>query len=76
MITWVIARMPPAPMPCAARQAISIPMDCDSPATSEAATKTTIAHCMSSFLSIRSESLPQIGVAAVVASRVAVTTQV
>ena len=38
--------------------------------------KITMATCTSGFLGSRSASLPQIGVVAVVASRVAVTTQV
>ena len=63
-------------MPCTARQPMSQPIDCASPAIAELTTKITIAIWTSSFLSNRSASLPQIGVDAVVVSRVAVTTHV
>src|SRR3954471_3598247 len=49
---------------------------CERPASIEPAMKMTIAIWISSFLLNRSASLPQIGVEAVEASRVAVTTQV
>ena len=49
---------------------------CESPASIEPAMKMTIAIWISSFLLNRSASLPQIGVEAVEASSVAVTTQV
>jgi hypothetical protein len=76
MITCVIARIPPAPMPCTARHARSIGTDVDSPATSDAPMKIRIASCMRSFLLVKSASLPHSGVDAVVVSKVAVTTQV
>ena len=76
MTTWASACSPPAPMPCTARQPISQLIDSASPAIAELTTKITIAIWTSSFLSNRSASLPQIGVDAVVVSRVAVTTQV
>ena len=76
MITCVIAMMPPAPMPCRARKPMSTSIDCESPASIELSAKTVIAVCISSFLLTRSDSLPQMGVDAVVVSSVAVTTQV
>ena len=76
MTTCASACSPPAPMPCTARQPISQLIDSASPAIAELTTKITIAIWTSSFLSNRSASLPQIGVDAVVVSRVAVTTQV
>ncbi len=76
MITCVIAMMPPAPMPCSARQAMSTSTERDSPARIELSANTVIAACISSFLSTRSDSLPHSGVDAVVVSSVAATTQV
>ena len=46
------------------------------PAISDPMEKMTSADCTSTFLLNRSASLPQIGVVAVIASRVATTTQV
>ena len=51
-------------------------MLCAMPASAEPTTNNEIASCTSSFLLIRSDSLPQIGVDTVVASRLAVRTQV
>ena len=67
---------PPSPRPCSTRQAISVSTDWERPASIEPTMKMTMASWMSSFLLNRSASLPQIGVEAVEASRVAVTTQV
>ena len=67
---------PPRPRPCSTRQAISVSTDWERPASIEPTMKMTMASWMSSFLLNRSASLPQIGVVAVEASRVAVTTQV
>ncbi len=67
---------PPRPRPCSDRQMISWSTDWEKPASTEPTVNTVMAICTSSFLLTRSESLPQIGVLAVEASRVAVTTQV
>ncbi len=75
-MTWARAVRPPAPRPCTTRKAISIPVFCDRPAAAEPTMKMTRESCTSSFLLVRSASLPQIGVETVVASRVLVTTQV
>ncbi len=75
-ITWTRAIRPPAPMPCTARKAISVPGSCAKPEATEATTKMASASCTSSFRSSMSASLPQIGVLTVVASRVAVMIQV
>src|SRR4051812_10174916 len=64
------------PTPWITRKPISMPMDWERPASAEPVTKTTMASWTSSFLLKRSESLPQIGVAAVAARSAAVTTQV
>lgn len=64
------------PMPWTTRQTMRNPTDCDSPAATEPATKTSSDSCTSIFLLNRSESLPQMGVLTVVASRAAVMTQV
>src|SRR3954468_11852390 len=74
--TWARACRPPMPTPWITRKPMSIPIDWDSPDSPEPTTNTTIASWTSSFLLNRSASLPQIGVAAVAASRDAVTTQV
>ena len=55
---------------------MSVSTDWERPASIEPAMKMTIASWISSFLLNRSASLPQIGVEAVEASSVAVTTQV
>src|SRR4051812_16738833 len=67
---------PPRPRPCSTRQAMSVSAECARPASIEPVMKTTIASWMSSFLLNRSASLPQMGVDAVEASSVAVTTHV
>ena len=64
------------PRPWTTRQAMRKPTTCDIPAAIEPATKTTSDSWTSSFLLNRSDSLPQIGVLTVVASRDAVITQV
>ena len=63
-------------MPWTARAPISQPIPGASPAIAEPATKTTSATCTSILRLNRSASLPQTGVVAVVASKVAVMTQV
>src|SRR5829696_212186 len=75
-MTWTKAVSPPAPTPWTTRNAMRVPAFCASPASPEPTTKITRASWMSVFLLVRSASLPQIGVVAVIASRVAVTTQV
>ena len=72
----ISACSPPRPRPCSTRQPISVPTDCENPAKIEPTVKIVIDSCTSSFLLNRSASLPQIGVVAVEASRVAVTTHV
>ena len=74
--TWTSDCNAPTPRPWNARAAISWPTFWDSPANSEPSTKMAMPICSSSFLLNRSASLPQIGVLAVIASSVAVTTQV
>ncbi len=74
--TWASAVRPPAPMPCTTRLTISRPTLCEKPATSEPTTNIERDSWMSSFLSYRSDSLPQIGTVAVIARSSAVTTQV
>ncbi len=76
MTTWTSAVRPPTPRPWIARAPISTSMDGASPATIEPAPKITSALWTSTFLLNRSASLPQIGVEAVIVSRVATTTQV
>ena len=76
MSTWLRAASPPAPMPCTARQAISIPGSCEKPATAVATTKMTIASWNSTLRLNRSASFPQIGVEIAVVRSVEVTTQV
>ncbi len=76
MTIWLSAASPPAPRPWNTRMVMSIAGSCAKPAIADDATKMTRASCSSSFRSKRSASLPQIGVDTVVASRVAVTTQV
>ena len=76
MMTWLSAARPPAPMPCTARKAMSVPGSCENPAAAVASTKMTSAIWMSSLRLNRSASLPQIGVEIAVVSSVAVTTQV
>ena len=73
---WLRAARPPAPMPWNTRIVMSVPVSCENPATADATTKMTRASCSSSLRLKRSASLPQMGVETVVASRVAVTTQV
>ena len=67
---------PPTPMPCTARAPISQPIPGARPAIADPATKMTSATCTSILRLKRSASFPQIGVVAVVVSRVAVITQV
>jgi hypothetical protein len=55
---------------------MSWPVDWERPASTEPSTKIVRASWTRSFLLVRSASLPQIGVVAVVASSVEVTTQV
>ena len=76
MTTWTSAVRPPTPRPWTARAPISTSIDGAKPAMSEPIEKMTRALWTSSFLSKRSASLPQIGVVAVIVSRVATTTQV
>ena len=76
MMTWLSAARPPAPMPCTARNAMSISGLCENPAAAVASTKIAIAIWMSSLRLNRSASLPQIGVEIAVVSSVAVTTHV
>ena len=64
------------PRPWITRAPISTSMLGANAATSEPTEKMTRALCTSSFLLKRSASLPQIGVVAVIDSRVATTTQV
>ena len=73
---WTSACRPPRPRPCSTRQAMRVSTDWESPASIEPTMKMTIDSWISSFLLNRSASLPQMGVEAVEASRVAVTTQV
>ena len=63
-------------MPCTARQPIRVSTEPAIPAPIEPTMKITMASWTSRFLLTRSDSLPQTGVLTVVASRVAVTTQV
>src|SRR5690606_32474390 len=72
----ISACSPPRPRPCRTRQPIRVPTEWENPARIEPTVKIVIASCTSSFLLNRSASLPQIGVVAVEASRVAVTTHV
>ncbi len=76
MMTWLSAARPPAPMPCTARNAMSVPGSCEKPAAAVASTKITMAIWISSLRLNRSASLPQMGVEIAVVSRVAVTTHV
>ena len=76
MTTWTSAVRPPTPRPCTTRAPISTSMLGAKPAMSEPIEKMTSAVWTSSFLLNRSASLPQMGVVAVIASRVATTTQV
>ncbi len=76
MTIWARADRPPTPMPCTTRQAMSMPAFCDRPAAAEPRTYMTRAIWTSAFLLYRSASLPHRGVAAVIDSRAAVTTQV
>jgi hypothetical protein len=76
MMIWLSAARPPAPMPCTARNAMSVPVSCEKPAAAVARTKMTIASWMSSLRLNRSASLPQTGVEIAVVSSVAVTTHV
>ena len=39
MMTWLSAARPPAPMPCTARKAMSVPVSCEKPAAAVASTK-------------------------------------
>ena len=75
-LSWTSAVRPPTPSPCTTRAPISTSMLGAKPAMSEPMEKITRALCTSSFLLKRSASLPQIGVVAVMVSRVATTTQV
>jgi hypothetical protein len=76
MMTCTSAVRPPAPTPCRARHAISQPIECERPASSDPITKMSSPIWTSSLRSKRSASLPQIGVLTVSASSVEVTTQV
>ena len=76
MTTWTSAVRPPTPRPWIARAPISTSMEGAKPAISEPIEKMTSAVCTRIFLLNRSASLPQIGVVAVMVSRVATTTQV
>ena len=76
MTIWVSAVRPPAPRPWKTRMVMSMLVSCENPAMAEAITKISSESCSSSLRLDRSASLPQIGVEMVVASRVAVTTQV
>ncbi len=76
MMTWLSAASPPAPMPCTARNAMSVAGSCEKPAAAVASTKITIASWMSSLRLNRSASFPQTGVEIAVVSSVAVTTHV
>src|SRR4051794_27233618 len=75
MIAWESAIRPPTPSPCTVRKPISSPMFWLKPLASEPARKMPIAAWNMILRPYRSESLPQIGVEAVEASRVAETTQ-
>lgn len=66
---------PPPPSPCNARKPISSPMFCDMPHSADPIRKITIAAWKSFLRPYWSPSLPHSGVAAVDASRYAVTTQ-
>ena len=59
-----------------ARAAIMTPIDVENPAAIDPATNRTMAICVKSFLLNRSESFPQMGVAMVIANKLAVMTQV
>ena len=74
--TCTSAVRPPTPRPCTTRAPISTSMLGARAAISEPTAKITSAVCTSIFLLKRSASLPHTGVVAVIASRVATTTQV
>lgn len=76
MTTWASAVRPPAPMPCTTRLKMSSSTPWEKPARSEPTTNMPSDSWSSSFLLNRSDSLPQSGTVAVMASSSAVTTQV
>ena len=76
MMAWDSASRPPIARPCRTRLPIRNGTLWDRPASAEPITNKVMASWTSSFLLTRSASLPQIGVDTVVASRLAVTTQV
>src|SRR6476660_2008481 len=76
MIDWVSAVRPHIPRPCTTRHPMRKGTEWARPAATEPATKTSSESWTSSFLLNRSDNLPQIGVLTVVASRLAVMTQV
>ncbi len=73
-MTWVRADRPPVPSPWTARAAMSMPMFCDSPATTEAATNRPRAIWKRRLRPKMSDSLPQSGVETVIVRRVALAT--
>ena len=75
MMVCAIGRMPPPPMPCSARAAIKAGIDGASAHATEPTTKMTMAPSIIRRRPWMSDSLPNNGVAAVLASRYAVTTQ-
>src|SRR4051812_2813782 len=76
MIDWVRAVRPPIAMPCRARPTIICQISAEMPAITEPMTNKTIDIWINSFLLIRSDSLPRIGVEMVIANSEAVITQV
>ena len=76
MTTCTNAVRPPTPRPWIARAPISMLIEVEKPAMTEPTEKITSADWTSTFLLNRSASLPQIGVVAVIVSRVATTTHV
>ena len=76
MMDCTKAIKPPRAIPCTARATIITPIVGASPAATEPTTNVTMAIWVRTFLLNRSDSLPQIGVVAVMVSRVATTTQV
>ena len=69
MMVWAIGRMPPPPMPCSARAAISAGMLGASAQATEPTMKMTMATSIIRRRPWMSESLPNSGVATVLARR-------
>jgi hypothetical protein len=76
MMIWLSAASPPPPRPWKTRKTMSQSVFCAKPAAAEPRTKRPRASWMSSLRLKRSANLPHRGVETVVASSVAVTTQV